>query len=263
MGKRPATTYEEWFDCIIVRRSWFYNLREFDLPQDEWEPPNLAHLAPYYLRALQEFPQQARALGKQAAGKLAWGLMRPEDTLWHETVRMEDRLACITAMKGIFLDYVANEDTEGETAYFMWWDGLISDRHVNAPEKRFPKGGQSVDQMLDACAPYVREYWRAQALAGRNGKRYVSHDFRQHWWDAPYPQTDALRVDDHLLATLEELLRSDCEKVQYSALHGIGHLYHPRGAEVVTRFLQRRDAQGPYDGYLKAYAMDCAEGSVM
>jgi hypothetical protein len=48
------------------------------------------------------------------------------------------------------------------------------------------------------------------------------------------------RVQEAIFATLSRLLRSDDPDAQQAALHGLGHLRHPRGNARISAFLEQR-----------------------
>jgi hypothetical protein len=66
---------------------------------------------------------------------------------------------------------------------------------------------------------------------------------------------------DAVFETLDAILASDDPGCQWYALHGLGHLHHPRVPERVTRFMQlHANELEPAD---VAWLEQCRDGSVM
>ncbi len=82
------------------------------------------------------------------------------------------------------------------------------------------------------------------------------------FWDTfvLYPGNAPTRVIDAAIAVMAEALRSDCEAVQVSALHGLGHwaMYRPDAKEVVARFL--KEALKGMNPVIRAYAEAAGRG---
>jgi hypothetical protein len=72
---------------------------------------------------------------------------------------------------------------------------------------------------------------------------------------------DARQVHDTLFNTLVRILNLDDTRSHGSALHGLGHLHHPDGAQVVQRFIETHRADAPPEAI--EWAIQCRDGTVM
>jgi hypothetical protein len=72
---------------------------------------------------------------------------------------------------------------------------------------------------------------------------------------------DEEAIFETLLATLERILAVPNEVSQYSALHGLGHLHHPRVKEIVTEFAKTQARHWPDKD--KLWLQQCADGRIM
>lgn len=78
------------------------------------------------------------------------------------------------------------------------------------------------------------------------------------WWDCLVDHETSSAVMDELLLTLSELSLHKDERIQAAALHGLGHLRHPRRAAAVDEFIRRHpDLAG------NPWVLECREGTVM
>ena len=78
------------------------------------------------------------------------------------------------------------------------------------------------------------------------------------WWDLLISGVDGGEIGTVVLETLSDLSMHSDERVQLSALHGLGHLGHPGRASVVERYIQFHPelASDPW-------ICQCRDGSVM
>ena len=81
--------------------------------------------------------------------------------------------------------------------------------------------------------------------------------------EAELAEAGTTRVRDAHLAALESILALDDDHCQYCALHGLGHLEHPRRAEVVTAFIEGERAAGRLDNWRLEWLEECRDGTVM
>jgi hypothetical protein len=90
------------------------------------------------------------------------------------------------------------------------------------------------------------------------------------WWDSlaygyhrePSPEEDseAEKVQQVMFETLCRILRIESEECQSSALHGLGHLNHPKTKMVIDEFLL---AHPSVNDDLRKYALACKDGNIM
>jgi hypothetical protein len=69
-----------------------------------------------------------------------------------------------------------------------------------------------------------------------------------------------LELQDTYFETLAEVLRIDSDTCQTAALHGLGHLHHPRTKELVERFIAEHPS---ITADLKAYALAAGRFEVL
>ena len=116
-------------------------------------------------------------------------------------------------------------------------------------------------KLLEAMKPMFLEY-----LA--NAKFEEEHGFFM-WWDymgdhfylGGWDREGAI-ADTHL-EVLSEILASNDDYCQVCALHGLGHLEHPRREEVVDGFIERLKANGELDEWDPDWIQECRDGTVL
>jgi hypothetical protein len=82
------------------------------------------------------------------------------------------------------------------------------------------------------------------------------------WWDLLRPVSDDEDpvIVEATLQALEEILKLPARHCQQSALHGLGHLNHPKRGEVIREFLRKNV---DLDHLLASYAKDAIAGKVL
>jgi hypothetical protein len=87
------------------------------------------------------------------------------------------------------------------------------------------------------------------------------------WWDllshslhAAVPPAEE-QLCDAFLMTLTQILRLDDFRCQYYALHGLGHLQHPRCSEVIDDYV--REHRSDLEPEQLEWIQKCREGTVM
>lgn len=84
-----------------------------------------------------------------------------------------------------------------------------------------------------------------------------------HFEDTPFfPEPEASRrIHDKLLEVLERILRIPDPGTQRCALHGLGHIHHPKSADIVQRFIDKHKRECDEHGLKWLY--QCRDGTVM
>jgi len=80
-------------------------------------------------------------------------------------------------------------------------------------------------------------------------------------WDMVAPECTEPATADACFEVLKELLWNLDERIQYAALHGLGHLNHPSRPALVTEFIRRVDSKLTPEGHL--WLEQCRDGTVM
>ncbi|AIE87201.1 hypothetical protein [Fimbriimonas ginsengisoli] len=78
------------------------------------------------------------------------------------------------------------------------------------------------------------------------------------WWDLLISGVDDRGIGSVILETLSDLSLHSDERVQLSALHGLGHLQHPGRAAAIDRYIHFRPEMAS-DPWIR----QCRDGSVM
>lgn len=72
---------------------------------------------------------------------------------------------------------------------------------------------------------------------------------------------ESRKIHDKLLETLRRILKIPEERTQMCALHGLGHLHHPDGAEIVQKYID--DHKADYNEADIQWLCECRDGTVM
>ena len=136
-----------------------------------------------------------------------------ERFLFDPAVDFALRIDCIESMYLPFRDVVANSAVgKRDSFYWMWWDMILHTFWHMADKFDYASLPDS-KQMLEAM------YQRALQF------------------DYEGLSEDAKQILVAMYQTLLKILALDHLGCQWSALHGLGHLHHPRGADTVQCYL--------------------------
>ena len=78
------------------------------------------------------------------------------------------------------------------------------------------------------------------------------------WWDLLISDASNLEISDRCLEILGDLSWHADQRVQCAALHGLGHLSHPRRPAVVDEYIRRHP-----EAITDSWVQQCREGTVM
>jgi hypothetical protein len=136
-----------------------------------------------------------------------WGAnLRLYEFLFDPSVPLASRLSCIRSMYHVYADYVSKlerePDPEIESGFYMWWDLILHG-------------------FWNSSRPVIAGTWRG---------------------DASKLDAESLVLLDALLETLTRVLGLSSRESQRSALHGLGHLYHPHVRDAVQQFIDTRES---------------------
>jgi hypothetical protein len=152
-----------------------------------------------------------------------WGAnLRLYEFLFVSSVPLESRLSCIRSMYHVYSDYVSQLEREPdpkiESGIYMWWDLILHG-------------------FWDSSRPVIAGTWRG---------------------DASKLDAESRVLLDVLFETLTGILAIPNHASQLSALHGLGHLYHPQVHDAVQRFI---DTNPP--GFSLKWLEQCRDCNVM
>ncbi len=162
-------------------------------------------LVNHLTKLLTEFGQIASKYTLAQVDQGIWGMWGPplslHEFLFNAPMPVAARLDCIRSMYHVYSDYVAKlerePDPEIETGLYMWWDLLLHG-------------------FWNLSRPVVPGTWRG---------------------DAAKLDPESMSLLDALFETLLGILAIPNRASQLSALHGLGHLFHPGVHEAVQRFI--------------------------
>jgi hypothetical protein len=152
-----------------------------------------------------------------------WGAnLRLYEFLFAPSVPLESRLNCIRSMYYVYSDYVSQlkrePDPEVESGIYMWWDLILHG-------------------FWDLSRPVVPGTWRG---------------------DASKLDSESRVMLDVLFETLTKILAIPNRTSQHSALHGLGHLFHPSVHDTVQGFIDTNPT-----GFRLKWLEQCRDCDVM
>jgi len=152
-----------------------------------------------------------------------WGAkLQLYELLFGPPVPLTSRLDCIRSMYHVYSDYVSKlerePDPEIESGFYMWWDLILHG-------------------FWNSSRPVMAGAYRG---------------------DASKLDAESRVLLDVLFETLTRILAIPNRASQQSALHGLGHLYHPHGYDAVQRFIDTNPS-----GFSLEWLEQCRDCSVM
>jgi hypothetical protein len=130
----------------------------------------------------------------------------------------------------------------------MWWD-LVCESFWSTVRPR-----------VNPFTPEQIERFFARSQAGIEALEEWAREQRQSEPSRDALDEDERAVQDGMLAALVSILESPDLRCQSAALHGLGHLRHPRGPRVVQDFIDRSPTAREFSA---EWLGQCREGSVM
>jgi hypothetical protein len=171
---------------------------------DEAIPSSPAILVKHMTKVFSEFGPIANNYSLAQVDQAVWGILganlRLYEFLFDASVPLPDRLECIRSMYHVYSDFVAKLQTDlppDLSGFFMWWD-LTLHGFWTSPR------------------PFIAGTWRG---------------------DASKLDSESRCLLDVMFETLKHILLLPNRESQQSALHGLGHLYHPEVRSVIQEFI--------------------------
>src|ERR1700730_4309192 len=153
--------------------------------------------------------------------------------LFDPSVPLEKRLGCIRSMYCVYADFVAPSDVEEmENCFSMWWDLIVESFCLKFYDD--PNGSKSFDETLEQYP--------------------LNKDLNKL-------DEEAWQILQTMFETLVRILALDDHRAQEYALHGLGHLYHPKVKEVVQSYIDAHVNEFAEEG-LK-WVQQCRDGIVL
>jgi hypothetical protein len=172
------------------------------------------------------FGQIARAYTLPQVDQGVWGIwgakLRLNEFLFDPSVQLTSRLSRIRSMYHVYSDYVSKlerePDEEKESGFYMWWDLILHG-------------------FWDSSRPTIAGTYRG---------------------DASKLDPESRVSLDVLYETQTRILAIPNRASQRSALHGLGHLYHPHVHDAVQHFIDANSS-----GFSLKWLEQCRDCNVM
>jgi hypothetical protein len=252
----------------------------------EVEVSSPARLVEYFTRLCHEFRWVADdyTLGQIDQG-LCLLLSQPASIGAHlaeEEVPLSERLACARAMARPYADFVASCRAEVmENAFDMWWDMVCGDfwtaqtwrlkgdeirALMESEQETLSPEEMEQEERIQAIVSQMQPGDDLDALLRAQGLTLDVSDRPEPAWaqvGVSYAElpNEAQSVADAMLDSLCSILRLPDERCQSYALHGLGHLRHPKARAVVQKHIQVH--RGGWSPEMLAWAESCRDGTVM
>jgi hypothetical protein len=193
---------------------------------DESIPSSPEVIVEYMTKLFSEFGQIAPKYSLSQLDQGIWNLLGESlglyGLLWDSSISLVKRLECIRSMYVVYSDFVARSDAEVmENCFDMWWD-LLGDG-----------------------------FWGQLTLYEAGTKR----------GDVGKLDSESRVLLDGMFETLSRILQLPDRRTQRYALHGLGHLHHPRVQETVQEYIDRHKSELTGQGL--HWVEQCRDGTVM
>jgi hypothetical protein len=181
---------------------------------DEHVPSSPTIVVKHMAKLFSDFGQIAPRYSPDQVDQAIWGILgenlRLYEFLFDPLIPIEERLACIRSMYHVYSDYVAKLQVAPDpdaTAFFMWWDLILHGFWI-------PPG------------PLVDGRWER---------------------DVTKLDSDSCALMNEMFETLKRILDLPDTETQRSALHGLGHLYHPGVHDTVQHYIDAKKSKLPLE----------------
>lgn len=192
---------------------------------DEAVPSSPEVLVAYMTQLFSSFGQIATKYSLMQVDQAVWGMLganlRLYEFVFDASIPLPARLECIRSMYRIFADFVAKSEAsprEELSSFWMWWDLVL------------------------------HGFWTHErpVVPGT------------HRGDPSRLDSDSHAMLDVLFETLARILDLPNTEAQRCALHGLGHLYHPKVRAVVQQYIDMKKSEFPL-----AWLEECRDGDVL
>lgn len=211
-----SKTFDEFVEFFFARRvvpdKEQFDYFSTDLEGQEYDeavPSSPAILVGHLTELFSKFGQIAPKYSLAQVDQGIWGILgeklRLYEFVFDDSVPLPDRLECIRSMYYAYSDFAAKLEGKLDpslSGFFMWWDLVL--HGFWAPSK-----------------PFVVGTWKC---------------------DASKLDAESRVVLDVMFETLKRILELPNTETQRCALHGLGHLHHPKVRDTVQHYI---DANNP------------------
>jgi hypothetical protein len=207
---------------------------------DDFEPSSPERLVDHLTNLMLEFGTIARVYAPAQVDQGIWGMWSGQQLqkfLWDRSIPLECRIRCIGETIHVYTDFVAkrekdpNEDDDGGIS--MWWDLIVQDFWARLSCNMLP-----IAVLTDPLT-----YNKVELM------------FRE---DPSTIDSESRVLLNAMFETLTAILAIPNRSGQESALHGLGHLYHPGVYDTVQRFIDSNPT-----GFELAWLEQCRDCCVL
>jgi hypothetical protein len=234
-----SLSYEEWERYVFERA----HINDFDVCYTHPE-----RLVEYMTRMCRDFRSIGERYTLEQINEGIWFLLGAAvefgECLLLTEIPLQKRLECIRAMYHPFADFLAGHPAECmENCFYMWWD-FIADNCFSFQDK-------------------VQVDWKRLQTRSERSKQPLRET--QQLWEQTYrdASVDKRAVLDCTLEVLVQILRIDDIRCQGAALHGLGHLRHPRRAAIVQEYIEKHRHLWSDNTDCLRWLRHCRDGVVM
>ena len=242
-----AFTFDEFVEFFFARNTLpdkeLHKYLSTDLDGEECDdfvPSSPIRLVDHLTKLMSTFASVASKYTPAQVDQAIWGLWsirRLQQFLFERTVPLEARVGCLRAMTHVYTDYVSKRekdpDRDDDGGIWMWWDLIVQDFWVDLSCEMFP-----LTYPLDPQAYHK-----------------VETAYRE---DPSTIDSDSRALLDAMFETLTAILAIPNRSSRQSALHGLGHLYHPKVHDTVQRFIDSNPT-----GFELKWLEQCRDCSVL
>jgi hypothetical protein len=227
--------FDEWLKLIFdhevppdERADAWYQARNLDVSI----PDKLAFVL-HSTRLFREINYIAQSYSLEQIDQGVWLLLGPigdlGSHLMEEQIAISARTACIASMSQVYSELVAalRPEVEVPTGFYMWWD-LLCDSFWGSVRQRVT----SLRNVPDRYALTSDDLIQSESV-----------------------------IQESMLTCLKEILMIDDLRSQSCALHGMGHLRHPKCRQVVQSYIDARRNQ--LDEHQLRWLQQCRDGAVL
>jgi len=257
-------SYEEWIKFFFDRPVIDDSNERYDLfrkDHDSFDASKPSTIINYLETLCRNFVTITERYSLQQIDQGIWAIFGPEIEshryLTDRSVPLEKRLNCIRSMYFVYADFVAKSDIEVmENCFDMWWDflstnfwaqvnlNMLTAKHQGDSEAMLKemgwKDGMSIDDII------------------KNVKKKEPDDYESKLKTL---NNDEKQILDVMLEILCKILQLDDGRCQQYALHGLGHLHHPKVKQVVQDFINKHEQE--IDPNRLEWLEQCRDGTVM
>jgi hypothetical protein len=201
----------------------------------DWSRPEAA--VDFLTRMCRNFEEIGRKYRLGQVNQAIWMVIGADfdliDYLWNSAVPLGRRIECIRSMYFVYSDFVSKSDVEMmENCFDMWWDLM------------------------------AHSFWCQSNFIDRSETYEAKFLWKVKQGEVSKLDSESRALLDAMFETLEQILKLPDPRTQIFALHGLGHLGHPKVAALVQKYIDQNRAKLSELRRLR-WAEQCRDGKVM